>query len=80
METHPSAAQASAKGTSIVEISERCQDPKAAGVNIRPSSPRTVEAFLRSGFDPEDLVYKPLSYFKEKTLSLIHISEPTRPY
>lgn len=26
-----------------------------------------MEAFLRSGFDPEDLVYKPLSYFKDKT-------------
>lgn len=59
--------QASGKGISIVEISERCQDPKATGPNIRPSSPRTVEAFLRSGVDPEDLVYKPLSYFKDKT-------------
>jgi hypothetical protein len=59
--------QASGKGVSIVEVAERCQDPKAAGPNIRPSSPRTAEAFLRSGFDPEDLVYKPVSYFKEKT-------------
>lgn len=59
--------QASGKGVSIIEVAERCQDPKAAGPNIRPSSPRTAEAFLRSGFDPEDLVYKPVSFFKAKT-------------
>jgi hypothetical protein len=60
-------AQGSGKGVSIVEVAERCQDPKTAGPNIRPSSPRTVEAFLRSGFDPDDLIYKPPSYFKDRT-------------
>ena len=59
--------QSTAKGVSIVEVAERCQDAKAAPANIRPSSPRTVEAFLRSGFDPEDLIYKPPAYFKAKT-------------
>lgn len=51
----------------MAEVAERCSDAKAAGANIRPSSPRSTEAFLRSGFDPDDLVYKPLSYFKAKT-------------
>ena len=46
---------------------ERCQDPKVQGQSIRPSSPRSVEAFLRSGIDPEDLVHKPVAFFKERT-------------
>lgn len=59
--------QNTGKGVSILEVAERCQDAKASGANVRPSSPRTVEAFLRSGFDPDDLVYKPISYFKART-------------
>ena len=59
--------QATGKGVSIVEVAERCQDANASGANIRPSSPRTVEAFLRSGFDPDDLIFKPPAYFKTKT-------------
>jgi len=41
-------------------------DPTAAGPVIRPSSPRTVEAFLQSGIDPEDLVYKTIEYFNKR--------------
>jgi hypothetical protein len=59
--------QASGKGVSIQEMAERCQDPNARGQNIRPSTPRSAEALLRSGIDPEDLVYKPPQFFKEKT-------------
>lgn len=59
--------QASGKGVTIIEVAERCQDPSARGPTIRPSSPRSVEALLRSGIDPEDLVHKPLSFFKGKT-------------
>lgn len=58
--------QASGKGVTILEVAERCQDANARGPNIRPSSPRSVEALLRSGIDPEDLVHKPLSFFKGK--------------
>lgn len=60
-------SQASGKGVSIVEIAERCQDPNACGQQIRPSSPRSAEALLRSGVDPEDLVHKPLKFFKDRT-------------
>ena len=59
--------QRTGKGVTVAEVAERCSDAKAAGPNIRPSSPRSTEAFLRSGLDPEDLVYKPLSHFKAKT-------------
>lgn len=52
---------------SIIEIAERCQDPNAHGQQIRPSSPRSAEALLRSGVDPEDLVHKPLKFFKGRT-------------
>eukprot|EP00892_Ulva_mutabilis_P002008 jgi/Ulvmu1/11808/UM080_0019.1 len=60
-------AKASGKGVTIIEVAERCQDPNSRGPNIRPSSPRSVEALLRSGIDPEDLVHKPLSFFKGRT-------------
>lgn len=62
-----SVLQASGKGVTVLEIAERCQDPHAKGPNIRPSTPRSAEAVLRSGVDPEDLVQKTPQFFLAKT-------------
>lgn len=51
----------------MLEIAERCQDAQATGSNIRPSTPRSAEAILRSGIDPEDLVHKTPQFFLLKT-------------
>ena len=89
-------AKLAAKAQTIEEIWESVSSTKNGDLNPAPSrivlTPRSAEACLRHGLNPEVLRIRPLDSFsvagidptvqrlRHETLSLRHISEPTRPY
>ncbi|KAK9830997.1 hypothetical protein WJX81_006970 [Elliptochloris bilobata] len=46
----------------IADVCERANDPRPLG-SLEPTSPRSVEACLRLGIEPESLRYRPLDAF-----------------
>ena len=45
----------------IQDLVDRCGDP--GGERLLPTSPRSVEACLRLGIDPDTLAPRPLEYY-----------------
>lgn len=49
----------------LLDIADRAADPKYYG-NLCPTSPRSVEACLRLGIDPNSLAQRPLDFYLKR--------------